>query len=68
MARSELPNLIGFDDKPFDPETYVEQEFYVTDASGIERLIPPTNIIHWRNIINNDGTTSVSVIHSFNLL
>lgn len=68
MARSELPDLIGFVDKPFDPETYVEQEFYATDASGTERLIPPTNIIHWKHVINDDGTSSVSVIQFFQLI
>lgn len=65
MTTTEPPNIIGFDEKPFDPTTYVEEEFYITDASGSERLIPPTNIIQWRNVVNLDGTTSVSVILSF---
>lgn len=60
MRTTELPNIIiGFGNKPFDPTTYVGEYLYITDASGSQRLIPPTNIIQWRNVKNLDGKTSV---------
>ncbi|XP_051115753.1 protein LEO1 homolog [Andrographis paniculata] len=59
MALVKLSSLIGIDPKPFDPETYVEDEFYVIDESGCKRVIPFTNIIRWRVVKNPDGTSSV---------
>ncbi|KAL0415997.1 UNVERIFIED_CONTAM: protein LEO1 [Sesamum latifolium] len=59
MATINLSSIIGIDPNQFDPATYVEEDFYVTDASGVSRLIPPTNIIRWREVRNPDGTTSV---------
>ncbi|KAL0355361.1 UNVERIFIED_CONTAM: protein LEO1 [Sesamum radiatum] len=42
-----------------DQHNWIYCDFYVTDASGASRLIPPTNIIRWREVRNSDGTTSV---------
>ncbi|KAK4437006.1 protein LEO1, partial [Sesamum alatum] len=55
----DLSSQFGIAHKQFDPATYVEEDFYVTDESGSRRRIPPTNIIHWRKVRNPDGTTSV---------
>ncbi|KAK4383102.1 hypothetical protein Sango_2809000 [Sesamum angolense] len=59
MATLNLSSIIGIDPNQFDPATYVEEDFYVADASGVNRLIPPTNIIRWREVTNPDRTTSV---------
>ncbi|KAL0342530.1 UNVERIFIED_CONTAM: protein LEO1 [Sesamum calycinum] len=59
MTTLNLSSIIGIDPNQFDPATYVEEDFYVIDASGVNRLIPPTNIIRWREVTNPDGTTSV---------
>ncbi|KAI3454732.1 hypothetical protein Pfo_011395 [Paulownia fortunei] len=59
MATIKISNLIGIDPKPFDPNTFVKEDFFVTDASGSKRCIPPANIIRWREVRNPDGTTSV---------
>lgn len=59
MATVDFSNLIAIDPIPFDPATYVEQEFYAEDASGFKRPIPLPNIIRWREVKNPDGTTSV---------
>ncbi|KAI3470587.1 hypothetical protein Pfo_027250 [Paulownia fortunei] len=59
MATFKISNIIGIDPKPFDPSTYVEEDFYVTDMSGSRRHIPPSNIIRWRKVTNPDATTSV---------
>ncbi|XP_042041263.1 protein LEO1 homolog isoform X1 [Salvia splendens] len=59
MATTELSNIIAFDSKPFDPTTYSGEDIYITDASGSERVIPSTNIVQWRNVVNIDGTISV---------
>ncbi|XP_073040004.1 protein LEO1 homolog isoform X1 [Primulina eburnea] len=59
MATVNFSNLIAIDPIPFDPATYVEQEFYAEDASGFKRPVPLPNIIRWREVKNPDGTTSV---------
>ncbi|XP_041997027.1 protein LEO1 homolog isoform X1 [Salvia splendens] len=59
MATTELSNIIAFDSKPFDPTTYSGEDIYITDTSGSERVIPSTNIVQWRNVVNIDGTISV---------
>ncbi|XP_073141811.1 protein LEO1 homolog [Henckelia pumila] len=59
MATADFSNLIAIDPIPFDPATYVEQEFYAEDVSGFKRPIPFPNIIRWREVKNPDGTTSV---------
>ncbi|KAL2516067.1 Uncharacterized protein Fot_30038 [Forsythia ovata] len=59
MHMIKLSNIVGIDPKPFDPSTYVAQDFFATDKSGSRRRIPPKNIIRWRNVKNPDGTTSV---------
>ncbi|KAK4395821.1 protein LEO1 [Sesamum angolense] len=53
MATINLSSIIGIDPNQFDPATYVEEDFYVTDASGVSKLIPPTNIIRWREVESN---------------
>ncbi|XP_047973914.1 protein LEO1 homolog [Salvia hispanica] len=58
MATTELSNIVAFDSKPFDPTTYSGEDIYITDASGSEMIIPSTNIVRWRNVVNNDGTIS----------
>ncbi|KAK6123091.1 hypothetical protein DH2020_043152 [Rehmannia glutinosa] len=60
MATIKFSNIIAIDPNPFDPATYVEDDFYVTDESGTKKCIPHTNIIRWREVTNPDGTTSVS--------
>jgi hypothetical protein len=52
---------MGFDPKPFDPKTYVEEDTFVTDESGSKKRIRlENNIVRWRTVRNPDGTTSVS--------
>ncbi|KAK4395823.1 hypothetical protein Sango_1736600 [Sesamum angolense] len=65
MATLNLSSIIGIDPNQFDPATYVEEDFYVTDAFGVNRLIPPNNIISWREVTNPDGTNSVESKASF---
>ncbi|KZV29999.1 hypothetical protein F511_24383 [Dorcoceras hygrometricum] len=59
MASVGFSNLIAVDPMPFDPATYVGQEFYAEDASGVKRRIPLSNIIRWREVKNSDGTNYV---------
>ncbi|CAA3001087.1 LEO1 homolog isoform X2 [Olea europaea subsp. europaea] len=59
MYMIKLSNIVGIDPKPFDPSTYVAQDFYTTDKSGARRRILPNNIVRWRNVKNPDGTTTV---------
>ncbi|KAL2539765.1 Protein LEO1-like protein [Abeliophyllum distichum] len=54
-----LPNIVGIDPRPFDPSTYVEQDFFATDNSGSRKRIPSKNIIRWRHVKNPNGTISV---------
>ncbi|KAL0342529.1 UNVERIFIED_CONTAM: hypothetical protein Scaly_1915500 [Sesamum calycinum] len=64
MATINLSSIIGIDPNQFDPATYVEEDFYVMDAFGVSRLIPPTNIIRRREVWNLDGTTSAYLMIS----
>ncbi|XP_075519450.1 protein LEO1 homolog isoform X1 [Primulina tabacum] len=59
MATFNVSNIIGVDPKPFDPSTYVEENYYVTDTSGTKRHLPFTNIIRWRQVIGADGKISL---------
>ncbi|KAL7139329.1 hypothetical protein ABFS83_09G043500 [Erythranthe nasuta] len=55
----KLANIIGIAKEPFDPETYVEEDIYKTDATGFKRCMTPGNMIRWRKVNNPDGTSSV---------
>lgn len=59
MATFNTSNIIGIDPKPFDPSTYVEENYYVTDTSGCKRDLPFTNIIRWRQVTSTDGKISL---------
>ena len=51
---------MGFDPKPFDPKTYVEEDIFVADESGANKRIRlENNIVRWRTVRKPDGTTSV---------
>lgn len=55
---------MGIDPKPFDPETYVEEDVFVTDESGSKkRLSLVNNIVRWRKVKKPDGTTTVSELY-----
>ncbi|KAK7247476.1 hypothetical protein RIF29_42359 [Crotalaria pallida] len=59
MNMIKVSNIMGIEPKPFDPETYVEEDTFVTGESGAKRRIRlGNNIVRWRNVINPDGTTS----------
>lgn len=59
MATFNISNVIGVDPKPFDPSTYVEENYYVTDTSGSKRHLPSANIIRWRQISGPGGKISL---------
>lgn len=52
---------MGFESKPFDPKTFVEEDVFVTDESGAKKRIRlEDNIVRWRRVRTRDGTMSVS--------
>lgn len=56
-----VSNIMGIEPKPFDPMTYVEEDVFETDESGMKKRIRlEDNNVRWRAIKNRDGTTSVS--------
>ncbi|XP_073142252.1 protein LEO1 homolog isoform X2 [Henckelia pumila] len=59
MATFNISNIIGVDPKPFDPNTFVEENYYVTDTSGSKRHLPSANIIRWRQVSGPDGKISL---------
>ncbi|XP_075516598.1 protein LEO1 homolog isoform X1 [Primulina tabacum] len=59
MATFNISNVIGVDPKPFDPSTYVEENYYVTDTSGSKRHLPSANIIRWRQVSGPGGKISL---------
>lgn len=63
MNMIKVSNIMGIDHKPFDPETYVDEDEFVTDESGSKKRIRlENNIVRWRNVKNPDGTVTVSTI------
>ncbi|XP_050259419.1 protein LEO1 homolog isoform X2 [Quercus robur] len=59
MNMIKVSNIMGIDQKPFDPKTFVEEDIFVTDESGSKKRIRlENNIVRWRTVRNPDGTTS----------
>lgn len=57
----KVSNIMGFESKPFDPKTFVEEDVFVTDESGAKKRIRlEDNIVRWRRVRTRDGTMSVS--------
>ncbi|KAL0318780.1 UNVERIFIED_CONTAM: protein LEO1 [Sesamum angustifolium] len=60
MNMIKVSNIMGVDPKPFDPHTYVEEDFYVTDESGSKKRIRlENNVVRWRRVKKPDGTISI---------
>ncbi|KAM3269182.1 protein LEO1 isoform X1 [Capsicum chacoense] len=60
MSMIKVSNIMGIDPKPFDPETYVEEDVFETDESGSKKRISlVNNIVRWRKVKKPDGTTTV---------
>ncbi|CAN4088380.1 unnamed protein product [Withania somnifera] len=60
MSMIKVSNIMGIDPKPFDAETYVEEDVFVTDESGSKKRISlVNNIVRWRKVKKPDGTTTV---------
>lgn len=55
----KVSNVVGINPKPFDPETYMEEDDFVTDESNGKKSVHK-NVIHCRMAKNADGTRSVS--------
>ncbi|RWR77214.1 protein LEO1 [Cinnamomum micranthum f. kanehirae] len=55
----KVSNIMGFESKPFDPKTFVEEDVFVTDESGAKKRIRlEDNIVRWRRVRTRDGTMS----------
>ncbi|KAF0915044.1 hypothetical protein E2562_033172 [Oryza meyeriana var. granulata] len=55
----KVSNIMGINPKPFDPETYVEEDASMTDESGGRKKIRlEDNVVRWRIARNADGTES----------
>ncbi|KAG1347810.1 protein LEO1 [Cocos nucifera] len=66
MYMIKVSNIMGFDPKPFDPKTYVEEDVFVTDKSGAQKRIHiEDNIVRWRAVQKPDGTTSCIWFHLY---
>ncbi|KAK2387683.1 protein LEO1 protein [Trifolium repens] len=60
MNMIKVSNIMGVDPKPFDPNTYEEEDTFVTDEFGNKKRIRlENNIVRWRKVTNPDGTDSV---------
>lgn len=54
----KVSNVVGINPKPFDPETYMEEDDFVTDESNGKKSVHK-NVIHCRMAKNADGTKSL---------
>lgn len=53
MNMIKVSNIMGIDPKPFDPKTYVEDNFVMTDESGSKKRIRlENNIVRYRTVRN----------------
>uniref|UniRef100_A0ACD5X7B0 Uncharacterized protein n=1 Tax=Avena sativa TaxID=4498 RepID=A0ACD5X7B0_AVESA len=52
-----VSNVVGIDPKPFNPETYEEEDALITDESEGKKRIH-LNVVRWRTVKNADGTES----------
>uniref|UniRef100_A0ACD6A9C0 Uncharacterized protein n=1 Tax=Avena sativa TaxID=4498 RepID=A0ACD6A9C0_AVESA len=52
-----VSNVVGIDPKPFNPETYAEEDAFNTDESEGKKRIH-LNVVRWRMVKNADGTVS----------
>ncbi|KAK6123092.1 hypothetical protein DH2020_043153 [Rehmannia glutinosa] len=60
MNMIKVSNIMGIDPKPFDPHSYEEEDFYVTDESGSKKRIRlENNVVRWRKVKRPDGTASI---------
>ncbi|XP_075519452.1 protein LEO1 homolog isoform X1 [Primulina tabacum] len=60
MNMIKVSNIMGIDSKPFDPNTFVEEDFYETDESGSRKRIRlENNVVRWRKVKKPDGTLSM---------
>ncbi|KAM0836346.1 hypothetical protein ACQ4PT_062374 [Festuca glaucescens] len=53
----KVSNIVGIDPKPFNPETYVEEDAFITGESEGKKRIH-LNVVRWRMAKNADGTES----------
>ena len=68
MYVARVSNIMGIDSKPFDPNTYVEEEeHFITDETGHkQRIRLEDNVVRWRRARGRNG--SINVINFFFLL
>ncbi|XP_075516586.1 protein LEO1 homolog [Primulina tabacum] len=60
MNMIKVSNIMGIDYKPFDPKTFVEEDFYETDESGSRKRIRlENNVVRWRKFKKPDGSLSM---------
>lgn len=56
----KVSNIMGVNPKPFDPETYVEEDALTDESGGRKKIRLEDNIVRWKIVKNADGTESVS--------
>ncbi|KAI8018490.1 hypothetical protein LOK49_LG04G01677 [Camellia lanceoleosa] len=61
MNMIKVSNIMGIDPKPFDPQTYVEEDIFVADESGSKRIVRnPDGIEFGTTMVNDKGKGTVS--------
>uniref|UniRef100_M8AVQ9 Uncharacterized protein n=1 Tax=Aegilops tauschii TaxID=37682 RepID=M8AVQ9_AEGTA len=53
----KVSNVVGINPKPFDPETYMEEDDFITDESKGKKSVH-TDVVRCRRAKNADGTES----------
>uniref|UniRef100_A0A0E0GTZ7 Leo1-like protein n=1 Tax=Oryza nivara TaxID=4536 RepID=A0A0E0GTZ7_ORYNI len=54
----KVSNIMGVNPKPFDPETYVEEDALTDESGGRKKIRLEDNIVRWKIVKNADGTES----------
>lgn len=54
---ARIPNILGIESKPFDPDTYEEEdESKLPEGDTDKKIINPATVIRWRKA--EDGSVS----------
>ncbi|KAL8465173.1 hypothetical protein ACS0TY_034608 [Phlomoides rotata] len=60
MNMIKVSNIMGIDPQPFDPDTFLEEDHYVSEVSGSKKKIRlENNVVRWRRVKHPDGRISI---------
>ncbi|KAL8457549.1 hypothetical protein ACS0TY_035422 [Phlomoides rotata] len=60
MNMIKVSNIMGIDPQPFYPDTFLEEDHYVSEVSGSKKKMRlENNVVRWRRVKHPDGRISI---------